>query len=122
LRRLFGKGGDIGTDVPEGAAVRVTNLKKLYNTKTLGFIGRNKDVTAIEDLSFDVPKVSYCPLLNAELRCRERSFVFSAGMVLPSLPPLELLPNCSTLRVDELATLRIYISGSQHKKMSYGTN
>lgn len=58
FRRLFGKGGDFGSDVPEGAAVRVTNLKKLYNTKTLGFIGRNKDVTAIEDLSFDVPKVS----------------------------------------------------------------
>jgi len=48
----------LGTDVPEGAAVRVTNLKKLYNTKALGFIGRNKDVTAIEDLSFDVPRVS----------------------------------------------------------------
>jgi hypothetical protein len=54
----------------------VTNLKKLYNTKTLGFIGRNKDVIAIEDLSFDVPKVSYCTLLNAELRCRERSSAF----------------------------------------------
>jgi hypothetical protein len=76
LRRLFGKGGDIGSDVPEGVAVRVTNLKKLYNTKTLGFIGRNKDVIAIEDLSFDVPKASYCTLLNAELRCRERSSVF----------------------------------------------
>lgn len=58
LRRLFGKGGDLGNDVPEGAAVRVTNLRKLYSTKALGFIGRNKPVTAIEDLSFDVPKVS----------------------------------------------------------------
>jgi ABC-type glutathione transport system ATPase component len=67
MRRLFGKGGDIGSDVPEGAAVRVTNLKKLYNTKTLGFIGRNKDVTAIEDLSFDVPKVScLLPFLGAQ--------------------------------------------------------
>jgi hypothetical protein len=102
--------------------VRVTNLKKLYNTKTLGFIGRNKDVTAIEDLSFDVPKVSYCTPLNAELTCRERSSVFSVGMVLPSLLLLGLLPNCSTLRVDESATLRIYISVSQRRKMSYGTN
>jgi ABC-type glutathione transport system ATPase component len=76
LRRSFGKGGDIGSDVPEGAAVRVTNLKKLYNTKTLGFIGRNKDVTAIEDLSFDVPKVSSCSLFDAELICRERFSVF----------------------------------------------
>ena len=46
------------SDVPEGAAVRVSNIRKLYSTKTLGFIGRNKPVTAIEDLSFDVPKVS----------------------------------------------------------------
>ena len=59
LKRVFGKSGDLGVDVPEGAAVRVTNLRKLYSTKTLGFIGRSQPVTAIEDLSFDVPKVDY---------------------------------------------------------------
>jgi hypothetical protein len=33
----------------------------------LGCIGRNKDVTAIEDLSFDVPKVScLLPFLGAQ--------------------------------------------------------
>lgn len=108
--------------MPEGAAVRVTNLKKLYNTKTLGFIGRNKDVTAIEDLSFDVPKVSYCPLVNEKLISRERSSVFSVGTVLPNLLLWELSPNSSTLRVDELAMLRIYILELRPKKMFCGTN
>lgn len=57
LRRLFGKSGNLGQEVPEGVAVQVTSLRKLYSTKTMGFIGRSAPVTAIEDLSFDVPKV-----------------------------------------------------------------
>lgn len=61
LKRLFGKSGVIGHGVPEGAAVRVSNLRKLYSTKTMGFIGRSPPVTAIEDLSFDVPRVSTEP-------------------------------------------------------------
>lgn len=57
LRRLFGKGGHVDEDVPEGVAVKISNLRKEYSTKFLGFLGKKKPVIAIEDLSFSVPKV-----------------------------------------------------------------
>lgn len=37
--------------------MQIRNLRKVYSSKFWG-IGRRKDVLAIEDLSFDVPKVS----------------------------------------------------------------
>lgn len=68
LKRMFGKAGNLDQDVPAGAAVRVTNLRKLYSTKTLGFIGKSQPVTAIEDLSFDVPKVR-SPQVTPRVEC-----------------------------------------------------
>lgn len=129
LKRVFGKGGDIGNDVPEGVAVRVTNLRKLYSTKALGFIGRNKPVTAIEDLSFGVPKAS-CPSASRNPKivavtdnfCRARSFACWDETVLPNLPLWVLSPNSSTLPVGRSAMPKIYISVSRLKKMFSGTN
>jgi hypothetical protein len=106
--------------------VRVTNLRKLYSTKALGFIGRNKPVTAIDDLSFDVPKVSRrlsrSASRSADLIYRERSFVCWEETVRLNQRHWAPLPNSSILQAERSPTPRISISVSRPKKTFSGTN
>lgn len=58
-RRLFGrKSAVVGDELPAGTAVQLEHIRKVYKGGFMGLIGRKKDVVAIEDLSFSVPKVS----------------------------------------------------------------
>jgi hypothetical protein len=53
-RRLFRRGAKMQEEaLPAGIAVKLENIRKVYK----GLIRRKKDVIAIEDLSFSVPKV-----------------------------------------------------------------
>ncbi|ORY26511.1 hypothetical protein BCR39DRAFT_541062 [Naematelia encephala] len=46
----------VGENLPDGVAVQLDHLRKKYFTRRGGFLWRGKSVTAIEDLSFTVPK------------------------------------------------------------------
>jgi hypothetical protein len=57
--KIFGrKRPKCAEEMAPDAAVQLEDVRKTYSTKFLGFVGRGKDVVAIEDLSFSVPKVS----------------------------------------------------------------
>lgn len=57
--RLLGKKRPYHEDVMgERTAVKLEHVRKTYSGKFLGLFGRSKNVVAIEDLSFSVPKVS----------------------------------------------------------------
>jgi hypothetical protein len=59
--------------------VSLEHIRKVYKGGFMGLIKRKKDVVAIEDLSFSVPKVSFLPLeLTYKMKlinCRVKSFV-----------------------------------------------
>ena len=61
VRRFFRRGAladSASAPLPDGVAVEVENLRKVYSSRKFG-IGKKTDVVAIDDLSFSVPKVSY---------------------------------------------------------------
>ncbi|KAK4686551.1 hypothetical protein P7C73_g3574, partial [Tremellales sp. Uapishka_1] len=55
-KRVLRRAGSALDELPSTVAVRLLHIRKLYNPKFWNFIGRGKIVTAIEDLSFDIPK------------------------------------------------------------------
>lgn len=58
-KRIFRrKSTDIDEPLAPGTAVSLEHIRKVYKGGFMGLIKRKKDVVAIEDLSFSVPKVS----------------------------------------------------------------
>lgn len=66
IRRFFRRsskttsGSDGLPPLPDGVAVQVENLRKVYSSRKSG-VGKKTEVVAIDDLSFTVPKVRLDP-------------------------------------------------------------
>jgi ATP-binding cassette subfamily A (ABC1) protein 3 len=60
---MFGIGkASNGTPLSEDTAISIRNLKKIYKSP---WYSRKQDVTAIEDLSLDIPKTGIFVLLGS---------------------------------------------------------
>lgn len=56
-RSILRKGTADNKQMPDHVAVQLEHCRKEYSTKRFGVFGRGKPVIAIEELSFDIPKV-----------------------------------------------------------------
>jgi len=59
---IFGRKSSDGPPIPENTAISIRNLKKVYKSP---WFSRKMDVTAIEDLSLDIPKTGIFALLGS---------------------------------------------------------